>query len=261
MHGDFSYSIYILTLLGMKEESQPCPHCGKIFSTKSSLEPHILMVHKGVRKKCPDCGKILSDLWKHMRTIHGHYRRRVKIPKEEAILQLSSDGISIENNENPELQTNIVSTPGSALSQSPLSSPLSSKKLINQGTTVIPKSFNNSKQREKLAQNNAIVKSKAGHSKLDANKSIPNENNKTPKQKSVEEKQGVPKQVQGDDGGIPKHHKTSTSLASAKNKRKNSLPLKVKLSFKFGKKSSDGGSSNRKPTMRLSDNDDDDVDL
>ena len=74
----------------MKEESQPCPHCGKIFSTKSSLEPHIMMVHKGVRKKCPDCGKVLSDLWKHMRTIHGHYRRRVKIPKEEAILQMTS---------------------------------------------------------------------------------------------------------------------------------------------------------------------------
>jgi len=71
--------------LGMKEESQPCPHCGKIFSTKSSLEPHIMMVHQGMRKKCPECGKVLSDLWKHMRTMHGQYRRRAKISKEEAL--------------------------------------------------------------------------------------------------------------------------------------------------------------------------------
>ena len=39
-------------------------------------------VHKGVRKECPECGKVLSDLWKHMRTVHGHYRRRAKIPKD-----------------------------------------------------------------------------------------------------------------------------------------------------------------------------------
>ena len=71
--------------MGMKEESQPCPHCGKVFSTKSSLEPHIMMVHQGMRKKCPECGKVLSDLWKHMRTMHGQYRRRTKISKEEAL--------------------------------------------------------------------------------------------------------------------------------------------------------------------------------
>ena len=58
-------------LQGMKESSEPCPYCGKVFSTKSSLEPHIEMVHKGVRKECEVCGKVLSDLWKHMRTVHG----------------------------------------------------------------------------------------------------------------------------------------------------------------------------------------------
>ncbi len=42
-----------------------------------------------MRKACPECGKVLSDLWKHMRTVHGHYRRRAKIPKEE--LDLSSE--------------------------------------------------------------------------------------------------------------------------------------------------------------------------
>ena len=67
--------------MGQKDNSEPCPHCGKVFSTKSSLEPHIEMVHKGVRKACPECGKVLSDLWKHMRTVHGKYRRREKKPK------------------------------------------------------------------------------------------------------------------------------------------------------------------------------------
>jgi hypothetical protein len=49
------------------------------------------MVHRGVRRECPECGKVLSDLWKHMRTVHGLYRRRAKIPKE----QVSNLGISI----------------------------------------------------------------------------------------------------------------------------------------------------------------------
>ena len=40
------------------------------------------MVHEGVRKKCSICHKVLSDLNKHMRTVHGTYRRRAKIPKE-----------------------------------------------------------------------------------------------------------------------------------------------------------------------------------
>ena len=44
-----------------------------------------MMVHQGMRKKCPECGKVLSDLWKHMRTMHGQYRRRTKISKEEAL--------------------------------------------------------------------------------------------------------------------------------------------------------------------------------
>nr|XP_040572805.1 zinc finger protein 594-like [Lepeophtheirus salmonis] len=77
--------------MGIKETSQPCPFCGKIFSTKSSLDPHIDMVHKGVRKECPTCGKILSDLWKHMRTVHGYYRRKAKVPKEETIDSLLSE--------------------------------------------------------------------------------------------------------------------------------------------------------------------------
>ena len=54
-----------------------------LFSTKSSLEPHIDMVHRGLRRECPECGKVLSDLWKHMRTVHGLYRRRAKIPKDK----------------------------------------------------------------------------------------------------------------------------------------------------------------------------------
>ena len=37
----------------------------------------------GVRRECKICGKVLSDLWKHMRTVHGQYRRKVKIPKDE----------------------------------------------------------------------------------------------------------------------------------------------------------------------------------
>ena len=46
------------------------------------MEPHIAMVHEGVRKKCTICNKVLSDLNKHMRTVHGTYRRRAKIPKD-----------------------------------------------------------------------------------------------------------------------------------------------------------------------------------
>ena len=46
------------------------------------MEPHIAMVHEGVRKKCSICNKVLSDLNKHMRTVHGTYRRRAKIPKD-----------------------------------------------------------------------------------------------------------------------------------------------------------------------------------
>ena len=242
----------------MKEESQPCPHCGKIFSTKSSLEPHIMMVHKGVRKKCPDCGKVLSDLWKHMRTIHGHYRRRVKIPKEEAILQLTSAGISIENNKDTDVQTNVQSPSVSPLSQSPLSSPRSLKKLSNQGTTVMYKSANASKHSEKFSQNSGTINTKAAQSKLDETKITSKENNKKAKLKTVEEKQGIPKLVFGDVGSIPKQHKSSTSLATSKNKRKNSLPLKVKMSFKMSKKSTESGTHIRKQSVRSSD---DDVDL
>jgi len=67
---------------GIKDYSDPCPYCGKVFTTRASLEPHIAMVHEGVRKKCSICNKVLSDLNKHMRTVHGTYRRKAKIPKE-----------------------------------------------------------------------------------------------------------------------------------------------------------------------------------
>lgn len=67
---------------GIKDFSDPCPYCGKVFTTRASLEPHIAMVHEGVRKKCSICNKVLSDLNKHMRTVHGTYRRRAKIPKD-----------------------------------------------------------------------------------------------------------------------------------------------------------------------------------
>lgn len=67
---------------GIKDYSDPCPYCGKVFTTRASLEPHIAMVHEGVRKECPVCNKVLSDLNKHMRTVHGTYRRKAKIPKE-----------------------------------------------------------------------------------------------------------------------------------------------------------------------------------
>merc|ERR1719322_1572270 len=67
---------------GIKDFSDPCPYCGKVFTTRASLEPHIAMVHEGVRKKCTICNKVLSDLNKHMRTVHGTYRRRAKIPKD-----------------------------------------------------------------------------------------------------------------------------------------------------------------------------------
>ncbi len=39
--------------------------------------------------------QVLSDLWKHMRTVHGFYRRRTKIPKEE--LDLSTPVLQIAN--------------------------------------------------------------------------------------------------------------------------------------------------------------------
>ena len=67
---------------GVKDYSDPCPYCGKVFTTRTSLEPHIAMVHEGVRKKCSVCNKFLSDLNKHMRAVHGTYKRKAKIPKE-----------------------------------------------------------------------------------------------------------------------------------------------------------------------------------
>ena len=67
---------------GIKDYSDPCPYCRKVFITRASLVPHIAMVHERVRKKCNICNKVLSDLNKHMRTVHGTYRRKAKIPKE-----------------------------------------------------------------------------------------------------------------------------------------------------------------------------------
>lgn len=107
--------------MGQKDNSEPCPHCGKVFSTKSSLEPHIEMVHKGVRKACPECGKVLSDLWKHMRTVHGKYRRREKKPKSPS---LSDEGISngygSQNSDFQELDTSSLDEPAPGLKQETL---------------------------------------------------------------------------------------------------------------------------------------------
>lgn len=215
--------------MGMKEESQPCPHCGKIFSTKSSLEPHILMVHKGVRKKCPDCGKVLSDLWKHMRTIHGHYRRRVKIPKEEALLQMTSTGTYVDDIEDDDIKTNTSSSLSSPSSAPTLSTPPPLEKLSNQGTSVMDKLDIVSKNKKENVNTSESLTIKAAQVKVDGTKSNAKESNK----------------------------KTS-SLSTSKNKRKNSLPLKVKMPFKISKKSSESGSQIRKDALRLSD---DDVDL
>ena len=216
----YVYILYPHTIIlkGMKEESQPCPHCGKIFSTKSSLEPHIMMVHKGVRKKCPDCGKVLSDLWKHMRTIHGHYRRRVKIPKEEAILQMTSGTNSFieagaEEDEFDDKISPLHST-------SPIiSTPPPLKKLSHQDPPVM--------QRPAPASKKNVKNTTFGLST----------------EKLVESKNVS---------------KTSSSSLSSKNKRKNSLPLKVKMPFKISKKNLENGSHARKQAIRLSD---DDVDL
>ena len=205
----------------MKEESQPCPHCGKIFSTKSSLEPHIMMVHKGVRKKCPDCGKVLSDLWKHMRTIHGHYRRRVKIPKEEAILQMTSGTNSfIEAGAEDEEFDHKLSPVLSTESKRIISTPPPLKKLSQQDAPVMQRPAPASK------------------------KNVKHTNFHLPAEKSMESKNVS---------------KPSSSSSSSKNKRKNSLPLKVKMPFKISKKNLENGSHARKQAIRLSD--DDDVDL
>ena len=227
----------------MKEESQPCPHCGKIFSTKSSLEPHILMVHKGVRKKCPDCGKVLSDLWKHMRTIHGHYRRRVKIPKEEALLQMTSLTTSAEEDANDTLSsTSSLSSPPSISTPPPL------KKLSNKSTPVINNvgaivgNYKDSKTdlvRTKIYKNKKDVGNVATNDKSDTG----NKQNKI----STE-----------DSDTISKQSKQSITLNTSKNKRKNSLPLKVKMPFKISKKNSESATQIRKQGIRQSD---DDVDL
>ena len=219
----------------MKEESQPCPYCGKIFSTKSSLEPHIMMVHKGVRKKCPDCGKVLSDLWKHMRTIHGHYRRRVKIPKEEALAQMTSLTSSAEEDGNDTL-----SSTSSLSSPTAISTPHPLKKLSNKSTPVI----HNVSATDK---NEKDLKSNSLRTKFNKNKD-----------KKLHGGEEASKQVTEDSNITTKQIKSSVTLNSSKNKRKNSLPLKVKMPFKISKKGTENSAQIRNQGIRQSD---DDVDL
>ena len=230
----------------MKEESQPCPHCGKIFSTKSSLEPHILMVHKGVRKKCPDCGKVLSDLWKHMRTIHGHYRRRVKIPKEEALLQMTSLATSAEEDANDTLSsTSSLSSPPSISTPPPL------KKLFNKSTPVIHKSSaieSNTKDSKSNSVRTKQCKDKKNTNEV-SNIAINNKSDNGNKQS---------KSATDDSNTISKQNKPSGLSITSKNKRKNSLPLKVKMPFKMTKKNTENATEIRKQGIRQSD---DDVDL
>jgi len=109
--------------MGMKDESAPCPHCGKIFTTKSSLEPHIEAVHKGIRHACTICGKVLSDLWKHMRTVHGQYRRKVKIPKDEVFgnnINESASEPPVSSPPNNPMPLTVKKSPNKRKSSSPL---------------------------------------------------------------------------------------------------------------------------------------------
>merc|ERR1711981_1100924 len=180
-----------ILILGMKEESQPCPHCGKIFSTKSSLEPHILMVHKGVRKKCPDCGKVLSDLWKHMRTIHGHYRRRVKIPKEEAILQMTSTATYKDEIVDDDINTNAISSISSPSTALTVSTPPPLEKLTNQGNSVMDKLsiISENKKRNFITSESSTIK--AAQVKVDGTKGNAKESNKKATHKLLEDKQKI----------------------------------------------------------------------
>ena len=86
--------------MGLKDWSKPCPYCGKKFSTKSSLEPHIKSVHDGQRKKCNICGKVLADMPKHMRVIHGEYRRKPKYPKSSTVPITYNDNFETETHKN-----------------------------------------------------------------------------------------------------------------------------------------------------------------
>ena len=67
---------------GMRNYSDPCPYCKKTFTTRANLGIHITMVHERVRKKCEICNKLLADLHGHMRSVHGIFRRKAKIPKD-----------------------------------------------------------------------------------------------------------------------------------------------------------------------------------
>merc|ERR1712126_467301 len=151
----------------------------------------------------------------------GHYRRSVKIPKEEALLQMTSLSTSAEEDANDTLSsTSSLSSPPSISTPPPL------KKLSNKSTPVIHNvgatvgSLKDSKTdsvRTKLYKNKKDLSNIATNDKSDTG----NRQNET----STE-----------DSDTISKQSKQSMILNTPKNKRKNSLPLKVKMPFKISKR-------------------------
>ena len=63
----------------------PCKACRKIYPGEAGLKEHRCPLQNLTCDKCPKKFGSL-DGWKlHMRTVHGQYRRRVKIPKEKVV--------------------------------------------------------------------------------------------------------------------------------------------------------------------------------